>query len=127
MDAKQDWAPFRVDNLDSDPLCHKPEAKELVDYACDKIRCIQTRSLNTGDFYDFQFKNAVNSKKAGYPDIMKIDRNYAELTMNMSTRKATTKIVVRINNLAAVELKVYEGAFTLAASVASAIALLQLF
>lgn len=129
MDATQNWTPARVDNQDADPLCHKPEAVELAQFACDKIKCTQSRSLDTKDFYDFQFKNSLDKTKAVYPDLLKIAKNDANMSINMASRLTTNKVTVRINSVAALDVKVFTGAqslATIAASVAAIFAI-QMF
>jgi hypothetical protein len=82
---------------------------------------LQDRALNTGDFFDFQFKNAPKKTLPGYPDMMKIPRNLAQVAINMATRATSMKTTVQLMSLQDINLNVYQGAlpsFTLAASAA---------
>jgi len=74
------------------------------------IQCVHDRSIDTGDFYDFAFKRAKDSKVQPYPDELNIAINDAVLSINMADRLNAAKTVVQLKSLSAATLKVYAGA-----------------
>ena len=111
INGGQDWF-IEEDDIDRDErLCTPPTGTETWDqalsyFACKEIRCEVRRVMDTGDFYDIDFK------ADGTTENLVIKQGGAKLQFNQSTIDAANVEEVENVGAADIEIKVIKDALS---------------
>lgn len=123
INSGQDWFIEEDDINRDEPLCTPPDGTEnwpqaLSYFACKEIRCEVRRVMDTGDFYDIDFK------ADGTAENLVIKQNNAVLQFNQSGIDAANIEEVTNDAVADISIKVVKGALSGIMSSALAVAAL---